>query len=194
MVVRFVKTGARRYGVFVERESGPALFANPAPGYDDFLPHDLLHFVAEAEWGIDGGVFGQLAAGGDPGIFIPVDDRLRVEWLRKRKLRRKQRPRGRRSEALAGVLESAWKARAGKMLLPEHWQSQLAAARAEPERLAAVVASLDKLAARWNKFHVGGALTLEWPRPETRGRSRAARADRAGRRIARRAHPSRLAR
>ena len=34
---------------FLERESGPNVMADPAPGYDDFLPHDLLHFVAEAE-------------------------------------------------------------------------------------------------------------------------------------------------
>jgi hypothetical protein len=32
-------------------------------GYDDWLPHDVLHFVAEAEYGLDGGVFGDLAAG-----------------------------------------------------------------------------------------------------------------------------------
>lgn len=28
---------------------------DPAPGFDEYLPHDLLHFVAEAEWGLDGG-------------------------------------------------------------------------------------------------------------------------------------------
>jgi hypothetical protein len=194
VVVHFVKTGARRYGVIVERDAGPALVANPAPGYDDFLPHDLLHFVAEAEWGIDGGVFGQLAAGGDPGIFIPVDERHRIEWLRRRKLRRKERPRGRRSEALAGVLDAAWKVRAGKAPLPEQWPSQLAAARAEPERLAEVVASLDDLAARWSNLQVGGSLTLEWPRPETRGRRRAGGAQRTERRVARRARHTRLAR
>ena len=193
MVVHFVKTGARRYSVIVERKGGPALVANPAPGYDDFLPHDLLHFVAEAEWGIDGGVFGQLASG-DSGIFIPDDERLRVEWLRKRKLRRKERPRGRRSEALAGVLEAAWKASAGKAPLPEHWHVQLAAARAEPERLAAVVASLDDLAARWNELQVGRSLTLEWPRPETHSRGRAGGAQRTERPLARRARHARLAR
>ena len=62
MLVHFRKTGARRYAVLVERDHAPTLVAQ-APGYDDYLPHDLLHFVAEAEWGLDGGVFGQLAAG-----------------------------------------------------------------------------------------------------------------------------------
>ena len=28
---------------------------DPAPGSDEYLPHDLLHFVAEAEWGLEGG-------------------------------------------------------------------------------------------------------------------------------------------
>jgi hypothetical protein len=59
--------------VFVEREHAPDVFMHPAPGYDEYLPHDLLHFVAEAEWGLDGSVFGQLAAGGNAGTFSPVE-------------------------------------------------------------------------------------------------------------------------
>ncbi len=49
MLVHFRKTGARRYAVLAERELAPAVVAHPAPGYDEYLPHDLLHFVAEAE-------------------------------------------------------------------------------------------------------------------------------------------------
>jgi hypothetical protein len=71
MNVTFKRTGERRYGVFVERNKAPAMVMHPAPGYHEFLPHDLLHFVAEAEWQIDGAVFGQLAAGGDAGRFGP---------------------------------------------------------------------------------------------------------------------------
>jgi hypothetical protein len=195
MLVHFMKTGSRRYGVLVERDRAPSVIADPAPGYDAYLPHDLLHFVAEAEWGIDGGVFGQLAAGGDPGIFLPVDDELLNEWLRKRKLRRKQHPHGRRSEALAGVLGAAWKARAGKAQLPEYWNLELARARVEPERLANVVASLDPLADRWQRLQVGGSLTLQWPRPEGRIRNRKS-APRRGpvAATARRAHDRKLPR
>jgi hypothetical protein len=174
MIVHFIKTGSRRYGVLVERDSGPAVIANPAPGYEDYLPHDLLHFVAEAEWGIDGAVFGQLAAGGDPGIFLPVEPELVGRWVRERKLRTKRHSHGRRSEALASVLDSAWKERTGKARLPEHWDIVLARARVEPERLATVVASLDELARRWHGLQVGGSLTLEWPRPERRSRHRTA--------------------
>jgi hypothetical protein len=152
MLVHFRKTGARRYAVLVEREHAPTLVAQ-APGYDDYLPHDLLHFVAEAEWGLDGGVFGQLAAGGDPGIFLPVERELVRTWIRRRKLRRKARPKGRRSELRP---------------LPEGWDDLLAAARIERERLAEVVRSLDELAERWHGLRIGEELTLEWPRPERR--------------------------
>jgi hypothetical protein len=86
MRVTFRKTGLRRYGVWVERERGPALMGDPAPGFDEFLPHDLLHFVAEAEWGLDGAVFGPLAAG-DAGSFWPVDQALVRKAMRRRRRR-----------------------------------------------------------------------------------------------------------
>jgi len=48
MEVTFAKRGVRRYGVHVSRERAPDLWCGSI-GYDDWLPHDLLHFVAEAE-------------------------------------------------------------------------------------------------------------------------------------------------
>lgn len=85
MMVSFIKTGLRRYGLLVQRERAPELAINPAPGYHAHLPHDMLHFVAEAEWRLDGAVFGQLAAGGDAGIFIPTDKSLIPGAMRDRK-------------------------------------------------------------------------------------------------------------
>jgi hypothetical protein len=167
MLVSFRKTGARRYSVLVERERAPAVVAQ-GPGYDDYLPHDLLHFVAEAEWGLDGAVFGQLAAGGDPGIFLPVERELVARWVRRRKLRPKAHPKGRRAELLAYALQCAWNARHGRQRLPDDWADILAAARVDPERLVRVVASLDELAERWHGLRIGEELTLEWPRPERR--------------------------
>lgn len=58
-------------------------------------------------------------------------------------------PDGRRSEQLAWELEQGWRART---LHPELQQK------------------LDDLAGRWHALQVGGALTLEWPRPEGRKR------------------------
>jgi len=104
MRVTFIKTGPRRYGVLVERDRWPDVGVNPAPGYDDYLPHDLLHFVAEAEWRMDGAVFGQLASGGDAGIFLPLDPELLTQTVRDRKRRKRlsAKPKGRRSELLIG--------------------------------------------------------------------------------------------
>lgn len=48
MKVTFVKKGSRRYAVEVRRDRYPDLWCGSI-GYDDELPHDLLHFVGEAE-------------------------------------------------------------------------------------------------------------------------------------------------
>jgi len=168
MLVHFRTTAARRYAVLVERERAAALVAHPAPGYDEYLPHDLLHFVAEAEWGLNGAVFGQLAAGRDPGIFLPVERELVRQWVRRRKLRPKAHPKGRRSELLAFALQSAWNARRHRRPLPDGWDDLLAEARVDAERLARVVGSLDEVAERWHNLRIGEELTLEWPRAERR--------------------------
>jgi hypothetical protein len=144
--VTFVKTGAQRYAVEVSRDRYPDLRCGSI-GYDDWLPHDVLHFVAEAEYGLDGGVFGDLAAGGNARIFVPVDGRLIAKMWRKEGIKRTRLPDGRRSEELAGELEHGWRART----LQSHLQQKL-----------------DDLAARWHGLQVGGSITLEWPRPEGR--------------------------
>jgi hypothetical protein len=148
MKVTFVKTGARRYAVEVSRDRYPDLRCGSI-GYDEWLPHDLLHFVAEAEYELDGGIFGDLAAGGNARIFMPVDVRLVAKMWRKERIKRTRLPDGRRSEQLAWELERGWRART---LPPELQQA------------------LDELAARWHALQVGGSLTLEWPRPEGRRR------------------------
>jgi hypothetical protein len=147
MKVQFVKTSERRYGVHVERDTAPAL-AIFGPGYDDDLPHDLLHFVAEAEYGLDGGVFGDLAAGGNARVFVPVDAALVAKTWRKQRIKKQRLPDGRRSEELAAMLERAWKT------------------RVYPDDLEPIVRRLDALARRWRALQPGGRLTLEWPRPE----------------------------
>jgi hypothetical protein len=148
MKVTFVKKGARRYAVEVRRDRYPDLWCGSI-GCDDFLPHDLLHFVAEAEFGLEGAVFGDLAAGGNARIFQSFDQELTAKMWRKQRISRTRLPDGRRSEELAGDLERGWRART----LPPQLQQKL-----------------DNLAARWHALQVGGSLTLEWPRPEGRKR------------------------
>ena len=183
MRVHFKKTGERRYGVWVERDRAPALMMHPAPGFDPYLPHDLLHLVAEAEWGIDEAVFGQLAAGGDAGTFWPVERDVPNRWAHRGERLRKLGS-GRRSERLAGLLEVAWHARRTTSPLPEEWGRRLEDAGVEDRsRFERVVRELDDLARRWHSLQVGGVLTLEWPRPEGRPlRPTQSSASRAGRR------------
>jgi hypothetical protein len=158
--VTFTKMSNRRYGVHVRRDRAPDLWLR-GPGYDDDLPHDLLHFVLEAELGLDEAVFGDVAAGGNARIFEPVDPTLVAKMWRQKRMHRYVLPEGRRSEVLAGVLETAWHARRDGRPLPE--SDHLAAA--DFERL---LPKLDELADRWQELAPGEGLTLEWPRPEGR--------------------------
>jgi len=147
--VTFTKTNVRRYGVHVQRDAAPDLWLY-GPGYDERLPHDLLHFVAEAELGLDGGVFGDVAAGGNAKIFQPVDKALVAKLWRRNRIRKVVLPEGRRSEELAARLEHAY------------------ATREYPPELEPVVAKLDELAERWQALAPGESITLDWPRPEGR--------------------------
>jgi hypothetical protein len=155
MRVTFAKTGSRRYSVYVERDHAPALAIGPAPGFDVNLPHDLLHFVAEAEFGLDGGVFGDLAAGGNARMFVPIDQELVAKMWRKNRMRKVRLRDGRRSEELAGRLERGWY---------RHRHGQ----RLDDPEVEPLLPKLDELANRWRNLPVGDSITLEWPRPERR--------------------------
>ena len=148
MKVSFIKK-ERHYSVYISRDRATDLFARTAPGYDDWLPHDLLHFVAEAEFGLDDGIFGSLAAGRKVKFFIPVDPGETVKVWRQNRIRRVRVTDGRRTEQLAAELEQGWKA--------QTLDRQL-------------LATLDDLGERWHALPAGGELTLEWPRPEGRKR------------------------
>jgi len=47
--VTFTKTGDRRYRVSIEGPRIEPLYLDPAPGYDQKLPHDAAHFIVENE-------------------------------------------------------------------------------------------------------------------------------------------------
>jgi hypothetical protein len=75
MDVTFTKAAGRRYLMTVVRERGPQLAPRHGPGYDDYLPHDAVHFIAEAEARLSGGVFGRIAAG-QSNMFWAADPRM----------------------------------------------------------------------------------------------------------------------
>ncbi|MBO0851835.1 MAG: hypothetical protein J2P20_20410, partial [Pseudonocardia sp.] len=83
MEVSFTRTGARRYAVTAYREASVPVTMDPAPGYEEYRPHDLVHFVVELRWGLRDGIYGQLAAGGDAHTFRPVDEVRTRRWARR---------------------------------------------------------------------------------------------------------------
>jgi len=123
--VTFTRTGERRYGVLAAAPGQDQRQMNPAPGYDPDIPHDLVHYLVEAELKLTGGLFGRLAAGGGsllPGVADAPGHRDRRRHERRRHRRedrlRREDHAGRRdmaaSEQLAGMCDLVWKVRHGR--------------------------------------------------------------------------------
>jgi len=149
MDVTFRRTGERRYAVVVEPDGHPAVTMDPAPGFDARLPHDLVHFAVEREHGIELGVFGQLAAGGNLRTF------RRLDGTPDRRLRRRgERLAREHFDELAGSEHLAAEALRAWVRGPRPHAD---------ERLERVCARLDELSARWTALPVGEAITVTWP-------------------------------
>src|SRR4051812_50024433 len=56
MQVTFTRTGPRTYGIAADRGGGSVVHMPTGPGFDPWLPHDLVHFVVERHVGIEHGV------------------------------------------------------------------------------------------------------------------------------------------
>jgi hypothetical protein len=114
MQVTFTKIGERSYSIAAHRPSGEVMHMPRAPGYDPWLPHDVVHFVVERHFEITGGVFGQLAAGGASGPVLTNPHRRRDPARRlSTRLGALGREDTARSERLTGACMAAWHARRG---------------------------------------------------------------------------------
>lgn len=69
MQIEFHKVAQRRYAVKILRENEDPLEMNPAPGFDDLMPHDLCHLIVEQVCKIENAIFGQIAQNGTAGTF-----------------------------------------------------------------------------------------------------------------------------
>jgi hypothetical protein len=158
---------------------------NPAPGYDDSLPHDLVHFVVEAELGISRGIFGQLAAGGNAGTFQihPTATGYRDMARERRRSKRKGQALAQRSseetafsERAAVICEHKWRSesptteRRARAQISQRYIEGIRAncSSAELRLLSAptlqrVCRRLDEVSAAWTKLEVGQEVRLEWP-------------------------------
>jgi hypothetical protein len=174
MDVSFRRTGARRYAVVVETAGKAPQVMDPAPGFDEHIPHDLVHYVVEAELRLSAGVFGRAARGG--GTFVtaaPAGQSPRARARERRKqLRREASLRGAdeaktddmvTSERLAFVCDLAWRRRHGQRPDLTRPAPSVALTPADARRVEQVVARLDALAPLWNVLPIGGELAFTWP-------------------------------
>jgi hypothetical protein len=185
MSVAFVRTGERRYCVRAALHGGQTAQMDHAPGFDRWMPHDLQHFIVEKCLGIEGGVFGRLAAGGTAKTFHAVaDGGLNARELSR--IRRRQAARDRRlmpsqdedyarSERATYVCWQNWLAHSpdpeqrvravrmkqtaavmlGRMAPTER-------AHLTAQKLAEIRREFQRLSERWASLAVGESLTERW--------------------------------
>jgi hypothetical protein len=65
----FVRTIGERDRIYVVRSDGSQV-SWAFPTYGDALPHDLIHLVVEAAFGLAHGFWGRVDAGADPGAIM----------------------------------------------------------------------------------------------------------------------------
>ncbi|KIF77487.1 hypothetical protein QR77_33830 [Streptomyces sp. 150FB] len=165
MDVTFTKLAGRRYQISVVREHGPELAPRQGPGYHASVPHDAVHFLAEAEAPLSGGVFGRVAAGWN-NMFWPADPEARRRQARREARRSPSRAEHAdmaRSERLASMCLPLWEVRAGQISELPLWFSSV-----EPDILGSplvgrILARMDDFAASWHALPEGGGVTLSWP-------------------------------
>jgi hypothetical protein len=181
MEVAFRKAGNRRYAVVVRASAIGAQTVNPAPGFDDNIPHDLVHYVVEAELKITSGVYGRAERGG--GTFLPVEvcASARAQARQRRKQARRERSMTRddqerdqqmeRSERFAFLCDVAWRRRHGQRPDPARWQAPTALSAEERRLIERVVSRLDQLAPKWRALASDQELVFVWPSLEAQVRS-----------------------
>jgi hypothetical protein len=182
MLLVFRRTGNRRYSVVAKRDEMPDVEMDPAPGYNELIPHDLMHLVVEAKLGLARGIFGQLAAGaGTFRLLVPSDESSRdVNRLRKRmkmrgeKVMREGRDDCLRSERATHICWQAWLARSlstkqRKLSRSMSKQAQQGLTGAKEDRLIndkslnQIFRHLDELSSHWSQLKVGQSMTVRWP-------------------------------
>ena len=182
MLLIFRRTGQRRYAVEARRTSFPDVEMNPAPGYDQCIPHDMMHLVVEAKLGLTRAVFGQLASGGDAGTFHLSPNshgttrdlaRLRrAVKARGEKLLREGRDESIQSERATFICWYEWLSRSqanaaqtmsqqAKQVRQETSAKELR--RLDETTLADICRHLDELSSYWSRLNIGEAMTVRWP-------------------------------
>jgi hypothetical protein len=184
MSVTFARTGERHYAVRASMEGLPVMEMSPAPGFNALMPHDLQHFIVERELGIDGAIFGQLAAGGNARTFhsmtAPIAPRAASRDRRKRARKSVRLMSGHqedcaRSERATYVCWHDWLSHADDPALRAKARIMAATARSilggmpaeeralyTPAKLSEIRAVFSALSARWSRLAIGESFTEPW--------------------------------
>ena len=187
MLVIFRRTGQRRYAVEIRRPTFGEVEMNPAPGYDELFPHDMLHLVVEAQLGLTRGIFGQLAAGGHAGTFRSyigpsknardAARRQRRLDVRGKKLLRRAGPKeSEQSERAAYLCWCEWLARSessDRRNLANSMSIQAKQVRSaipvvesralSEEKINQICRYLDELSSHWSRLNIGESMAVSWP-------------------------------
>lgn len=167
MKVRFERTRQRRYAVAVIRSQHGDLRMDPAPGFSELIPHDLVHLVVEEEFGLRDGIFGQLAAGGNAGTFVPTEELRTKAWARRvERLNRSTGTDMGRSEALAAQVYPRWLRRSGHLPGSHYVRQEPPPTDLSDTDLDRAFTRLDVLSGQWRAVDVGASLSVEWRWPE----------------------------
>ena len=167
MLATFHRTGHRRYRIEVQRPPFAAVEMDPAPGYDDLMPHDMMHLVVESQLGIERGIFGQLAAGGGTFRVIPEPSKSARDVARQRrrvsqrgkKMMRTGRDDCAQSEAAVYFCGHEWRTRSESNRSSE----RSALPNLSEDKLEQIFHHLDELSLYWSRLNVGDSMTIQWP-------------------------------
>ena len=183
MLIKFIKVHSKGYEVIVERDGHPLLRMRTAPGYDDYMPHDLQHFIVEKAMGIQDGIFGQLASGGYANTFEPQLDLSTRDAARlRRKMKKKNAKissRGQhgsmRSERATYIAWQNWLENSDNPTLKSRGRNMAPTAQDirdtmpsdelssySPQAMAYIRSQMDECSELWQKLEIGEALSLFW--------------------------------
>jgi hypothetical protein len=152
MRVTFTRTGERRYRIDVEGKGVVRSFMEPAAGYDERLPHDLAHFVVENYLGLNGAVYGRLAASGHQ--FQPVDGKPLTGKKGHDKITPEQRRQADMVERVIDIVQHhVWVCR------PYTGSPVKGLSDNDIQNLCK---EFDRVSAMWSKLEVGGSMSMEW--------------------------------
>lgn len=178
MQVTFERTGERRYGVRIIVADQAPRSTNPAPGFDEHIPHDLVHYVVEAELSLTAGVFGRAARGGSSFIVEADAGGARERSRQQKKQRKREASLNRRdteragdmirAERLALLCDVAWRRRRGQRGDQQPWLAPSHPTAEEAALVDRVLARLEPIAERWHALPLGGSLSFIWPDVEPR--------------------------